>query len=130
MDRAKLAKVCALFSSDKLGERASAAAIADSMVKKAGLSWEIVLSNAPATPKPEPRKRSAPKAPPEPPAPKEFEVVFRGKLVRQTVKAYLSDINGLLMWLPKSEVTVLHRTSNSDVNFYMPRWMAVSKGLI
>ena len=40
---ARLIKVCALFASDKAGERASAAAMADRLVKKLGLSWRQIL---------------------------------------------------------------------------------------
>lgn len=40
----RLAKVCALFSSDKLGERAAAAAMADSLLKAKGLTWGQVFA--------------------------------------------------------------------------------------
>ena len=39
----KLAKVCGLFGSDHDGERASAAAQADRLVRQAGLSWQQIL---------------------------------------------------------------------------------------
>lgn len=39
----KLAKICGLFGSDSDGERASAAALADKVLKASGLSWAEVL---------------------------------------------------------------------------------------
>jgi hypothetical protein len=42
-DMGRLAKVCALFSSNHVGERAAAAATADRIVKGAGLSWSELL---------------------------------------------------------------------------------------
>ena len=42
----KLAKVCALFSSNFDGERSTAALLADSMVRDAGFTWEQVLSRS------------------------------------------------------------------------------------
>jgi hypothetical protein len=39
----KLAKVCAMFSSPYEGERATAAALADQIVKASGLTWENLL---------------------------------------------------------------------------------------
>jgi hypothetical protein len=40
----RLAKVCAMFGSDHDGERASAAAVADRLVRGLGLTWpEIIL---------------------------------------------------------------------------------------
>ena len=46
----KLAKICAMFSSDFPGERAAAAALADKLIRDRGLQWDQVLT-APA-PKP------------------------------------------------------------------------------
>jgi hypothetical protein len=40
----KLAKICALFSSNHDGERASAAALADKLVRTQGLTWQQVIS--------------------------------------------------------------------------------------
>jgi hypothetical protein len=42
-DAEKLAKICGLFSSNHDGERASAAAMADAMIRKLGLTWGEVL---------------------------------------------------------------------------------------
>jgi hypothetical protein len=35
----KIAKVCRLFASDKVGERAAAAAMADKLLQSCGLAW-------------------------------------------------------------------------------------------
>jgi hypothetical protein len=43
LDAEKLARVCGLFSSAHDGERSSAAAIADRMVREAGLSWPQII---------------------------------------------------------------------------------------
>jgi hypothetical protein len=43
LDLQKLAKVCALFRSEFPEERATAAAIADNMVREAGHSWELLF---------------------------------------------------------------------------------------
>jgi hypothetical protein len=43
VDVAKLAKLCGMFSSDHIGERASAAAMADRLVRDAGLTWHDVI---------------------------------------------------------------------------------------
>ena len=49
----RLAKLCAMFCSNHPGERASAAAMADSLVRKLGMTWlEILISNAKAGPLP------------------------------------------------------------------------------
>ena len=42
-DRTRLAKLCGLFSSAHAGERASAAAKADALVRSLGLRWPDVL---------------------------------------------------------------------------------------
>jgi hypothetical protein len=47
----RLAKICGLFSSDKLGERAAAAWQADRLVRAAGLTWCDLL--APTLPAPD-----------------------------------------------------------------------------
>jgi len=39
----KLAKLCGLFSSNHDGERASAAALADRLVRQSGLTWQDVF---------------------------------------------------------------------------------------
>ena len=39
----RLAKICAMFSSNHDGERASAAAMADCMVRKLGFTWPQVI---------------------------------------------------------------------------------------
>jgi hypothetical protein len=44
----KLAKICGMFASDQLGERASAALKAADLVKRAGCTWDEVLAPAPA----------------------------------------------------------------------------------
>ena len=44
LDREKLAKVLAMAGSQHDGERANAAALADRMVRAAGLTWEKVLT--------------------------------------------------------------------------------------
>jgi hypothetical protein len=43
----KLSKGCSMFSSPYEAERATAAALADQIVKAAGLSWDHVLSGKP-----------------------------------------------------------------------------------
>jgi hypothetical protein len=40
----RLVKICRLFSSDKVGERASAAAMADRLLRSFGADWEDVLA--------------------------------------------------------------------------------------
>ncbi len=45
---AKLARICALFSSDVSGERGAAAWQADKLLKAAGLDWTDVFAPAPA----------------------------------------------------------------------------------
>lgn len=47
LDRSKLAKICALFSSDKGGEVLAAARRAQALVSKSGLSWAAVFEVAP-----------------------------------------------------------------------------------
>ena len=44
----RLAKLCGMFSSNFDGERATAARMADEMVRNAGLSWPDVISICPA----------------------------------------------------------------------------------
>jgi hypothetical protein len=44
-DLGKLAKVCGMFSSSHMGERAAAAAKADAIVRGAGLTWPDVLAS-------------------------------------------------------------------------------------
>jgi hypothetical protein len=43
IDLSRLAKVCGLFSSDHVGERAEAARRADALVRAAGLTWPQLL---------------------------------------------------------------------------------------
>jgi hypothetical protein len=50
-DLGKLAKVCGLFSSNHMGERAAAAAKADAIVRGAGLTWPDVLAPTLAAPR-------------------------------------------------------------------------------
>jgi hypothetical protein len=50
VDVNRLARVCGLFGSDHLGERAAAAAQADKIVRNAGLTWPDVLAPQPLTP--------------------------------------------------------------------------------
>ena len=48
LDRQRLAKLCGLFSSDHPGERANAAAMADSLLRQAGLRWpDVILPGLP-----------------------------------------------------------------------------------
>jgi hypothetical protein len=47
LDRERLAKLCGLFGSDHAGERANAAAVADRLVRQAGLRWLDVVLPAP-----------------------------------------------------------------------------------
>ena len=42
---AKLAKVCRLFASDKVGERAAAAAMADKLLRQCRLTWPQVFAS-------------------------------------------------------------------------------------
>lgn len=42
----KLVKICRLFSSDKLGERAAAAAMADALLRKLELTWDELINRA------------------------------------------------------------------------------------
>ena len=44
--RGLLAKICGLFGSDHVGERASAAAKADALARQAGMTWPLVLAPA------------------------------------------------------------------------------------
>jgi hypothetical protein len=46
IDLPRLAKVCGLFSSNHVGERAEAARRADAIVKAAGLDWHELLTPA------------------------------------------------------------------------------------
>jgi hypothetical protein len=43
IDRELLAKLCGMFGSDHAGERANAAAVADKLVRQAGLRWPDVI---------------------------------------------------------------------------------------
>ncbi len=43
IDLSRLGKICGLFSSDHVGERAEAARRADAIVKAAGLTWPDLL---------------------------------------------------------------------------------------
>jgi hypothetical protein len=45
----RLAAVCGMFGSDHIGERAAAAALADRLIRQAGLRWCDVLALAPVT---------------------------------------------------------------------------------
>jgi hypothetical protein len=42
----RLARICGMFGSDHAGERASAAAMADTMIRKLGLTWQDVISSS------------------------------------------------------------------------------------
>jgi len=64
LDRRRLAKLCALLSSDKDGEVLAAARKANQMVRQSGLSWEAVLVALPA-----PKAKKAPPQPKPPPTP-------------------------------------------------------------
>ncbi len=46
---ARLARICGMFGSNHAGERASAAAMADSLVRKLGLTWPDVISSSSTT---------------------------------------------------------------------------------
>jgi hypothetical protein len=48
-DLDRLAKLCGMFGSSFGGERAVAAALADKLVRDAGLTWQAVLTEPPAT---------------------------------------------------------------------------------
>jgi len=57
LDRERLAKLCGLFGSDHPGERANAAAMADSLLRQAGLRWpDVILPAPPPTPRREPAR--------------------------------------------------------------------------
>ncbi|KAB0676716.1 hypothetical protein [Aureimonas leprariae] len=47
LDREKLAKVASLLASDKMGERAAAAAKATAILQRAGMTWEEALRPVP-----------------------------------------------------------------------------------
>jgi hypothetical protein len=67
-DLGRLAKICGLFSSDHVGERAAAAARADRIVRDAGLTWsEILKADNPRETASEPpsRRRDNPMSPSE-----------------------------------------------------------------
>ena len=57
VDLDRLRKLCGLFSSHHDGERANAAAMADRLLRQAGLTWDDVLRG----PVPEPSPRPAPR---------------------------------------------------------------------
>jgi hypothetical protein len=46
---ARLARICGMFGSNHAGERASAAAMADSMVRQLGMTWPDVISSSTTT---------------------------------------------------------------------------------
>jgi hypothetical protein len=48
--RERLARLCGLFGSERDGERASAAAKADKLVRDLGLTWEEVIGAQPLPP--------------------------------------------------------------------------------
>jgi len=48
IDLGRLAKVCCLFASNHVGERAAAAHKADEIVRAAGLTWPDILNTEPA----------------------------------------------------------------------------------
>ena len=52
IDTSKLAKLCGMFSSNHMGERANAAAMADKIVRSAGLTWDQLFSKPPQAAKP------------------------------------------------------------------------------
>jgi hypothetical protein len=66
-DATRLIKFCKLFASDKIGEVAAAAAKANNLVTKLGLTWDTVFM---------------PPAPPERPSP--FEQQYRSSSYRNT----------------------------------------------
>ena len=45
VDVGRLARICGMFSSNHIGERAAAAAKADAIVRGAGLTWPDVLNS-------------------------------------------------------------------------------------
>ena len=45
----RLAKLCGMFGSNHDGERASAAAMADSLVRRLNMTWHEVISSSPPT---------------------------------------------------------------------------------
>ena len=45
----KLARICGLFGSDHDGERATAAAMADKLLRQRGLTWRAVIVTTPTT---------------------------------------------------------------------------------
>jgi hypothetical protein len=71
--RRRLGKICGMFSSPFDGERATAAAKADALVRNAGLTWEQVITAVHlAEPPAQGAKTATPKAarpPPSPPPP-------------------------------------------------------------
>ena len=42
----RLVRICGMLGSNHIGERASAATMADELVRKAGLTWSDVISNS------------------------------------------------------------------------------------
>jgi hypothetical protein len=46
---ARLARICGMFGSNHTGERASAAAMTDSMVRQLGMTWPDVISSSTTT---------------------------------------------------------------------------------
>jgi hypothetical protein len=51
----RLRRLCGMFGSDHDGERASAARLADRLIREHGLTWDDVLVEPPPTPAREPR---------------------------------------------------------------------------
>ena len=45
----KLARICGLFGSDHDGERATAAAMADKLLRQRGLTWRAIIVTTPTT---------------------------------------------------------------------------------
>ena len=54
-----------------------------------------------------------------------IEVEIEGEVVRETERAWLIDVDGDEIWLPKSICT-----DNEDGTFTVPEWLAIEKGLV
>jgi hypothetical protein len=60
-------------------------------------------------------------------------VEFYCELKHETSAAYLVDECGSEVWIPKSQISEESITRNNDVeylNFFIPEWLALEKGMI
>ena len=54
-----------------------------------------------------------------------MDIDIDAEIVHETDKAYLLDVGGREVWVPKSQVQ-----NNEDGTFTLPEWLAIEKELV